>query len=149
MAYAQELMEGAIIRKSNALDTAEVLSASPAVYGGYLIAKRIHVMRLCFYVTATVVSDVAVQVEFNRRPTYNSATGEELIGTLIIPSGTAAGQVVYKDIPLTVLEVGDELSFEHTVQASGGSAAGAGFYAFVAELAPETPMSEDNMIESA
>lgn len=148
MAYAQELMEGALIRKSNALDTAEVLTAAAAVYGGYLIGKRIHIDRLLFYVTVATAGTVPAQVEFNRRPTYNSAVGEQLIGTLTIPSGLAAGTVVYKDIKPFVLEVGDELSFEHTVASSGGSPAGAGFFGFVADLAPETTINEDKMVES-
>lgn len=149
MAYAQEMLHGALIRKSNALDTAEVLSAAAAVYGGYLVAKRITIKRLMFYVTAEVVADNVPQVEFNRRPTYNSSAGEVLIGQLNIPAGTPAGTVVYKDIEPMDLEVGDELSFEHITQAGGVGAAGAGFYGFVACLAPETPDNESNMIESA
>lgn len=148
MAYAQEMLEGALIRKSNALDTAEVLTASAAVYGGYLVGKRFEITRILFYVTTDTAGTVPAQVEFNKRPTYNSAAGEILIGTLTIPSGAVAGSVIYKDVPPVALEVGDELSFEHTVAASGGVPAGAGFYGFVADLLPQTPANEANMIKS-
>ena len=142
---------GCFIRKSNALDTAEVLSASAAVYGGYLVTKQCKIKRLMFYVTTAVAADTtAPVVEFNRRPTYNNASGEILLGQLTLPDGAAAGKVYYKDISPVVLYPGDELSFEHVTQAVDGSAAaGAGFYAFEIEEDPEVPANQSNMVASA
>lgn len=140
---------GTILRKSNALDTPEDLSAAAAVYGGYLIAKQCKITRIAFYVTTAVVATTtAPVVEFNRRPTYNSASGEIALGTLTIPTGTAAGKILYKDIDPVTLFPGDELSFEHTVQAVG-SAAGAGFYAFDIYEDPEVVGNQADMIASA
>lgn len=148
--YLEEGVSGAIIRKSNALDTAEVLTAAAAVYGGYLITQRIQVNRVMFYVTVTTASNTQNPVvAFKRRPTYNSASGEVTMGTLTIPTGTAAGKVMYKDIDPFILYPGDEFSFEQTVQATdSGSAAGAGFYAFFYQLDPEVPSNEGDMIKS-
>lgn len=149
--YVNESFQGAFIRKSNALDTAEVLSAAGAVYGGYLVTRQCKIKRLMFYVTVLVAADTtAPVVEFNRRPTYNSSSGEILLGNLTIPEGTAAGKVVYKDIEPVILYPGDELSFEHTVQAvDSSSAAGAGFYAFEIEDCPEQAANQSDMVESA
>ncbi len=142
---------GTFIRKSNALDTAEVLSAAAAVYGGYLVTKQCKIKRIKFYVTLLVAaSTTAPVVEFNRRPTYNSSSGEIALGTLTIPNGAAVGSVYYKDIDPVVLFPGDELSFEHITQAVDASAAaGAGFYAFEIEEDPEVPANQSKMIASA
>lgn len=142
--------DGALIRKSNAVDTAEVLTAAAAVYGGYLVTKQCKITRIAFYVTVTVAANTQTPVvEFNRRPTYNSASGEVLMGTLTIPTGTAAGKVVYKDINPINLYPGDEFSFEHITQATdSGSAAGAGFYGFDLEEDPEYAGNQTNMVKS-
>lgn len=150
MAYTQESFQGTVLRKSNALDTAEVLTAAAAVYGGYLITRQCQVKRLMFYVTTTVASNTQnAVVEFNRRPTYNSASGEIALGTLTIPNGAVAGSVIYKDIDPITLFPGDELSFEHTVQATdSGAAAGAGFYAFEIMDDPEEAANQTKMVAS-
>lgn len=151
MAYVQEQLGLALLRKSNAHDTAENLAAAGAVYGGYLVTSQVKVKRLAFYVsTAIVAGTTAPVVEFNRRPTYNSSSGEVLLGQLTIPTGTAAGKVVFKDIDPVVLNPGEELSYEHVTQAAdSGTAAGAGFYAVELILDPEVDANQSNMIESA
>lgn len=151
--YTEETLALAILRKSNAHDTAEVLSAAAAVYGGYLVCSQVKVKRFMFYVTVAVVAaTTAPVVKVSRRPTYNSATGEVLIASMTIPTGTAAGKVLYKNCSsaLNVLYPGEELSYEQTVQAADpGTAAGSGFYAVELELDPEAPGNQSNMIASA
>lgn len=148
--YSEAFMSGALVRKSNALDTAEVVSAAAAVYGGYLVTKSCRIKRIMFYVTTAIAADVtAPVVEVNRRPTYNSASGEILLGQLTLPDGTAAGAVVYKDIEPVQLFPGDELSFEHVTQGVDGSAAaGAGFYAVELCDDPEEAANCSKMLES-
>lgn len=128
----------------------EAIDASVAVHGGLVCIKRCRVKKLMFVLeTAVVGTSTAPAVEFNRRPTIASASGEILLGTLTIPDATTAGTVIYKDIDPVVFEVGDELSFEHTVQAAGGTVAGDGYYAVLVEDDQETSANETNMVASA
>lgn len=150
MSYESKQGLGYLIRKSNAHDTAENLAAAAAVYGGYLVCKPCKLTRFMFYVTLLVEADnVAPVVEVNQRPTYNSSSGEVLIDQITIPEGTAAGKVLYarpSDPPL--LNIGDELSFEHLTQATdSGTAAGTGFYD--AELIPQGAGSQSDEVASA
>lgn len=136
MGYANKMGLGYLVRKSNAHDTAENLAAAAAVYGGYLVTKPCQITEFKFYVTVLVEADnVAPVVEVNQRPAYGSSSGEVQIATITIPEATAAGKVMSKvcDPPI-LLNVGDELSFEHVTQATdSGTAAGAGFYDVVLE----------------
>lgn len=144
--YVDESFQGSIIPKSTAVFTAEDLSAAAAVYGGFLVMKQCKIKAIKFYVTTAINATTAPAVEFNRRPTYNSSSGEILLGTLTIPNGTAAGKVIVKEIDPVTLVPGDELSLEHTVQAS---TAGAGFYGFEIMDDPEVVENQSNVIESA
>lgn len=149
--YSEAFMSGALVRKSGAHDTAEVLTAAAAVYGGYIVLKQCKIKRLMFVVTTLVASDtVAAVVEFNRRPTIDSSSGEVLLGQLTIPDGSAVGAVIYKDIEPVTLVPGDELSLEHVTAATDGTAAaGAGFYGFELCDEPEQPANCSNMVASA
>lgn len=150
MSYDKKMGLGYLIRKSNAHDTAENLAAAAAVYGGYLVTKPCQVTALKFYVTLAVDADnVAPVIEVNRRPTYNSSSGEELIAQITVPDGTAAGKVMYKRCdPPVLLQVGDELSFEHATQATdSGTAAGTGFYDV--EIEPMGIGTEGDSVASA
>ena len=146
MSYNNESQMGAIIPKSTAIFTAEDLSAANAVYGGYLVMKQCRIKRFTFYVTTAINTVTPPQVVIKRRPTYNSATGEITLGTIIIPNGTAAGKVMVKDISPVTLFPGDEISFEQTVQAG---TAGGGFYGFEIEDDPEYVLNQSNMIVTA
>lgn len=146
MSYPQHSYMGAIVPKSTAVFTAEDLSAANAVYGGFLVMKQCRIKAFLFYVTTTISATTNPAVTMSRRPTYNSATGAVLLGTITLPTTTAAGQVMYKLISPTTLYPGDELSFEQTVQASS---AGGGFYGFEIELDPEVAPNQTNMVKSA
>lgn len=141
----------ALIRKSNAHDTAEDLTATAAVYGGYLVTYPIAIRRIYFYVTeALVASSAAAVVEFNQRPMYGTGSGEVLLGQITVPHAAAIGAVYYKDISPVRLNPGDELSYEHvTAITSTGTAAGKGFYGILYELAPEAVANNSDMIASA
>lgn len=150
MAYEAKQGLGYLIRKSNAHDTAENLAAAGAVYGGYLVTKPCQVSRIMFYVTLAVDADTtAPVVEANKRPTYNSASGESVIDQITIPDGTAAGKVMFaRPSSPVLLDIGDELSFEHVTQAAdSGTAAGAGFYD--AELIPMGIGTQSDEVQSA
>lgn len=133
--------------------TAEDLTATGAVYtaGEIVFDRQVRVKRLMFLVTTTVAADAtAPQVEFNKRVTPKSATAEVLLGTLIIPDGTAAGTRIYKDIDPVVIGPGESISFEHTVQAADGSSAtGAGYYLVEVDPDPEYVANQADMVASA
>lgn len=149
MSYPFKHGLGYLVRKSNAHDTAENVAASPAVYGGYLVTKPCSISEFKFYVTVAVVgTSTAPVVEVNRRPTYNSSSGELQIETITIPNGTAAGKVVSVRFAPYQLSTGDELSFEHLTQAAG-SPAGEGFYDAVLEADFEVDGNQSNLITSA
>ena len=151
MSYDQLSASHALLRASNAHDTAENVAAAAAVYGGYYVCYPIIIKRLYFFVTtALVASSTAALVEFNQRPTPGSGSGEVLLGQLTLAHGTAAGTVVYKDISPVRLNPGDELSYEHvTTAVSTGTAAGAGFYGILYELAPEYVANTTDLSASA
>ena len=129
----------ALMRKSNAFDTAENVAAAVAVHGGYLVMRPIKVSAVYFCLTTTMVADtLAAQVKVTRRPTIGSATGEVILATLILLDTLAAGKVVYKIISPVLCYPGDELNFEHTVQCTSAStAAGAGYYGVDFEIVDE------------
>lgn len=151
MSYTQESLAGTLLRLSNAHDTAQSLVAAPGVYGAYLVTRSMKVKRIMFYVTTqSLTATVAPVVEFKRRPTYNSATGELSIGTLTIPSGSTVGQVIYKDVTPYSLFAGDVFSLQLKTQGTDpGAAAGAGFFGFELEDDPETPANQSKMVASA
>lgn len=129
----------------------ETLTAAAAVHGEYLVMRSCVVRRIGFIVTTLVASNTQnAVVEFNRRPTPGSSSGEVLLGQLTIPTGTAVGKVLYKNISPVRLQVGDALSLEHVTQATdSGSAAGAGFYMFELVDEPEYIANEADAVASA
>lgn len=143
MGYPQEIMVGAITRTSSAHDTAEVLTAAAAVYGGYRIHAPIVVKRLSFCIS-TATSDLTASVVRLVKVSAASVT-TSLSGNMTIANGLAAGKVVYKDFTPAKVGVGELLQLEHVTQGDlGGTPAGAGFYGFLAELAPEYMGNETN-----
>lgn len=151
MSQYSKLSTDYFIPKSASRLTAEDLTASAAVYDGMICTRACRVSRVMFVVTVLTATDTtAPAVEFNRRPTIASATGEVLMGTLTIPDASAVGTVIYKDIEPVEFAPGEELSFEHTVAGTdGSSAAGSGFYSFEIEDSPEEPLNQTKMTASA
>lgn len=141
--YTDESLVGALVPDASAQGL-ETLSAAAAVHGERLIGKRVKVKRLKFHVTV-LISGAAV-VRFLARPTPGSATGQVVIGVLNIPTATAVGKVVYKDVEPYELPVGYALAMEQT---SAANVAGAGYYGFDAVIEQEVAANESNMIASA
>jgi len=106
------------------------------------------VWRLMCYVTTAVVSTVAVSVQFLYRPTFGSATGQTILGTVNIPAGALVDSVYYKDITPQNLNAGGQLAFNVSVAAAGGGAAGAAFHEVIADLDPETALNQSKFIAS-
>lgn len=123
------------------------VTTSAAVHGGYVITKRCKIRKIGFVVEVAIANDaVAAVVEFNRRPTIASASGEVAIGTLTLTDGAAAGATFVKEVDPVVMEVGDELSLEvATAGTDGTSAAGQGYYFVIADEDQEVSGNESNV----
>lgn len=143
MAYPQEILVGAITRTSANHDTAEVLTAAAATYGGYHVHYPIMVKRLSFRVSTAISDLTASVVRIVKISKANVTTS--LSGNMTIANGLAVGSLVYKDFAPTKVGAGETLQLEHVTQGGlGGTPAGAGFYGFLAELSPEYMGNETN-----
>lgn len=144
MGYPQEFLGGALIRQSNAFDTAEVLTAAAGVYGAVVPTVPITVTKFTFQIS-TAVSDLTASVVELQRVTIADVTSS--IGIMTIPNGAAVRKVYYKDVTPYVVDAGDKLQFNHKTQGGlGGTPAGAGFYGYVAMLEPENLVNQTNAI---
>src|SRR6185312_2113779 len=100
--------------------------ASAAEVQAFMVGSKQKVLRLLAQVTTAVVSTGAVQVDCYARPTHGSTSGQVLLGSLLIPAGSAAGAKLYKDISVaTAVLAGQEVAFTVSTAAAGGGAAGA------------------------
>ena len=149
--YGDKAASHAIVRASNAHDTAENLAATAAVYGGYYVMRPVKVTGFYFLVTTAVLAGTtAPVVEINRRPTPGSSSGEVQMASMTIPTASAAGKVLYKQIEPVLCYPGDEISLEHVTQAAdGGTAAGIGFYGFDYEVVSEAVANCGDLVASA
>jgi hypothetical protein len=86
-------------------------------------------------------------VIFTKRPTPLSATAESVIGILTVPSGTAIGKVVYKDITPVSFAPGDSLEISWTV--GTGTPTGIGMWYVECNDDPESAGNQSDMIASA
>lgn len=109
----------------------------------FLAEQSLIVRRLSFQVKTTVVSTGNVVITAYRRPTPGSATGQVVLGTLSIPTTSAAPNVFYKDIQGVLFNPGDEFAFDVTTAAAGGGAAGDGYA--ILEQVEESPEEAFNI----
>ena len=125
------------------------IGASSGDHGEMICIRSCKVKRLLFVVSGEAVSGTttAPTVIFTKRPTPLSATDESAIGTLTIPTGTAIGKVVYKDLDAIALAVGDSVEISWTVGV--GTPTGMGFWGLEVDEDPEEPANNSDMIESA
>lgn len=126
------------------------VGASSADHGEYVCFRPCIVSRLAFAVTGEAVSgtSVAPTVVFTKRPTPLSSSGEAVVGTLTLPTGTAIGKVVYKDLAAPVrFRVGDSMELAHTI--GTGTPTGMGVAFFECQEDPEYSANMTDMVASA
>jgi hypothetical protein len=130
MGYPQKNASCAVVRASNAHDTAENISASAADYGSLYVLRPIKVTGFYFAVTTIVASSTLdAVVALKRRTLLGSSGTESNLAVMTIPNGTAVGKVLYKFIEPVICYPGDELLYDHITQnTDAGTATGAGFY---------------------
>jgi len=149
MAYTEEVLVAAVNTANGSGKAAADVLTSAASHGEDLLHASMRLTRLMFHVTVDVVGTTnAPVVTFKKRPTSGSATGETTIGTLTIPTGTAAGTVLYKDVSPVELEAGNSIELSVSTAALGGTPAGAGFYGYRLSDNPEDPRNQSSMLKS-
>lgn len=123
---------------------------SAANIANFLAFAKVKVKRLAFAVNTAVVSTGNVVVNIYYRPVPGSGSTANLVATLNIPNGAAAGTVYYKDVAGQVLQPGEELACDVATAAAGGSAAGAGyFFAEEVEESPDVVLNYSNHVASS
>jgi hypothetical protein len=151
--YTQEINVGAVVPAGSGVIGVDDLDAAAAVHGEWLVMKSCVIKRLMFFVTEAVVADTTPpQVRFSKRVLQGSDSGAVVLGSLIIPHGTAVGKILYKDIDPVLLSPGDTIKLENTVQtvdAGSSTETGQGYYGFELDLNPEYVGNESDMVESA
>lgn len=135
-------------------DAAKVLKeidigASSADHGEFICVRPCVLRRFSFTLAGEAASgtSVAPTVVFTKRPTPLSSSGETVVCTLTIPSGTAIGKTVYKDVTPVTMAIGDSIEVSHTI--GTGTPTGMGFAAFEVSEDPETAANNSDMIASA
>lgn len=124
------------------------IGAASADAGELSCIRPCRIKQLQFHVTdeAVVGTTTAPTVVFTKRGTPNSSSGEAVVGTLVVPTGTAVGKVLYKDVDVA-FDIGDVVEISHTV--GTGDPAGQGIASAICEDAPEVPANMSDMIASA
>lgn len=125
------------------------IGAASADHGELVCVRACRVYKLMFTLTSEAASGTttAPVVIFTKRPTPLSASGEVVVDTLTIPSGTAIGKTVYLEIEPVSFAVGDSMELSWTVGV--GTPTGQGVYSFECIEEPEEAANNSDMIESA
>jgi hypothetical protein len=134
-----------------AQNAAEVLKeqdigAASADHGELICVRPCYVTQCGFVLTSEAASGTttAPTVIFTKRPTPLSATGEAVVATVTVASGTAIGKVTYEANTPVRFAVGDSMELSHTVGV--GTPTGIGSYYFICEEDSETPANNSDMV---
>ena len=114
MAYDHQKSD--VLAGSNiSVATTGVKTNTPAGTFPFVVRAFAAVIRTVPTVTATIVTG-------KRRPTPGSATGEVIIGTLVLPTTAALGNLYYKTGFSTKVFAGEEFVFDVTTASTAGAA---------------------------
>lgn len=151
MSYDAQMLGLCLSRSSAAWDTAANLAAAAADWAIVKVHHPVQIKRISFFVTTLVSSSLtAAKVSLFSRPTSGSASGQVTLGVLTIPTGSAVGSVIYKDLESVRVNAGYDLAFGVTLQATdAGTAAGAGFAGMIVLADPDVPANQSKMVASA
>lgn len=156
MAYSEEFLGGAIVPQDNKPLTPLNLVGSTGDYAQWLVGARCKLTRVMVMIDVVIATSTAnAVVSIYRRPNYGpsgsgSSSGQVLLATITVPTGTAIGKILYKNIESVSLKAGEVLCAKLTTQGTDGSSAtGKGYVLFSAFPVFEDPANEANMIASA
>lgn len=125
------------------------IGAASGTHGEFICTRPCVVSKLMFALSIEAASGTttAPTVVFGKRVTPGSDTGLVAMGTLTIPSGTALGKTVYKNITPVKFSVGDLIKLTWTIGV--GTPTGIGDADVLAAEDPEQPGNNSDMIASA
>lgn len=125
------------------------IGAASADAGEYVCVKPCMLYRGQFTLTEEAASGTttAPTVVMKKRPTPLSSTGQSTIGTITVPSGTAIGKTVYKDIEPVQFNVGDSLHLSWTVGV--GTPTGIGLFSALCHESDKTAAENSDMVASS
>lgn len=131
--------------------TASAAQYTSATSSGFITAavtSACRISRIMAVVTITTGSGAATVLQCVYQPTYGSGSGATILGTLTVPSGTVAGQCVYKDVsPSTELIPGGEIIWN--VKTASGQAVGQVVIGQEVLDNPENALAQTKMVASA
>lgn len=125
------------------------IGASSGDHGDYVCTRQCVIKRFLFHVTIEAVSgtSAAPTVVFKKYSAYGVTSGAVTLATLTIPTGTAIGKTVYKDITPYVLKPGEAIHISWTI--GTGTPTGIGDVDWMCEADPENAGNQSNLIASA
>jgi hypothetical protein len=126
-----------------------VITSTGVLAHRYVAMTQLSVTRIALVITTTVSSSANAVVKVKARPTIGSSSGEIVLGTLNIATGTAAASVVYVDVndpAASSVLPGYEICADVTTAATS---AGAGLLVFECEEDPEVAANQANMVASS
>lgn len=125
------------------------VGASSGDHGEFICHRPCTVKQLLFAVTLEAISgtSAAPTVVFTKQIIAGSASGGSAMGTLTLPTGTAIGKTVYKQITPVDFKVGDVIHIAWTI--GTGTPTGQGNADVYAEYKPEVAGNQSDMIASA
>lgn len=125
------------------------IGASSGTHGEWVCFRACTVKQLQFILTLEAASgtSVAPTVVYKKYLIPGSSSGAVTLGTLTVPTGTAIGKTVYKNITPVKMVVGQSIQITWTV--GTGTPTGMGEAELVAEADEEVPGNNSSMIASA
>ncbi len=146
MAYPQKRYAVASIGAGTVLASTSTATAAQS----YVFGTQMKVNRIMATVTTAIVCPTSAGVyTFFRRPTQGSDAGIVTIGTLTLPTGTAVGKTLFKDVSPVVMAPGEELVIKCSTASVGAGNAGAAIFSMEMEEDPEDYRDQTNMVASA
>ena len=121
--------------------SAQALTSATAIYSAPVV-QRVLIKKLMFVVSTTVSSSASAVLTYYWRPNAGSATGQVTLGTITIPTASAAGKVFVNNITPFNGVVGGDIAVSVTTAATS---AGGGFCSFYLEQDPETDKNESSV----
>lgn len=125
------------------------IGASSGAHGEWICIRPCKVKTLLFHLSIEAASgtSVAPTVVFYKRVTPGTSTSGSAVGTLTIPTGTALGSTVYKQITPVNFVVGDLIYLTWTI--GTGTPTGIGDANAYVEPDPDVAGNNSEMIASA
>jgi len=122
------------------------IGATAADHGELVCIRSCFVTQCGFALTSEAASgtSAAPTVIFTKRITPLSATGEAVVATVTVATGSGIGKVAYENNTPVKFNVGDSMEISHTIGV--GTPTGQGVYYFICDESADVASSNSDMI---